>query len=300
MRLAQESAKLFHELGAPLFESVGYMFLATTANGWQQLQERAEVQRSFGVPVEEVDASRFEGLRTDECAGAVACWEDGVAEPGDVTAELVRRAADLGVDVRASRPSTRATTRTTSSWSLAEPRPRSSFRSCRSLRSAGSSSTWSRRRASAGPAHDDRGRDDVPLPPPQHAAPRHDGARPAVDQVMRSSTMPSSPTGALGSGIASSPLRVRRLSASAGLYDMTPDAHPLIGWAAGVYVASGFSGHGFHAVAGGGSCSCARAARARAAARSRPPYRWTLCGRGDLRRHLFSFEASVGMAGSYA
>ena len=100
VRLAQESAKLFHELGAPLFESVGYMFLATTANGWQQLQERAEVQRSFGVPVEEVDASRFEGLRTDDVAGAVACWEDGVAEPGDVTAELVRRAADLGVDVR--------------------------------------------------------------------------------------------------------------------------------------------------------------------------------------------------------
>jgi sarcosine oxidase subunit beta len=32
----------------------------------------------------------------------------------------------------------------------------------------------------------------------------------------------------------------------AGLYDMTPDAHPLIGWAGdGVYVACGFSGHGF-------------------------------------------------------
>ena len=32
----------------------------------------------------------------------------------------------------------------------------------------------------------------------------------------------------------------------AGLYDMTPDAHPVIGWAAeDVYVACGFSGHGF-------------------------------------------------------
>jgi sarcosine oxidase subunit beta len=32
----------------------------------------------------------------------------------------------------------------------------------------------------------------------------------------------------------------------AGLYDMTPDAHPLIGWAGDdVYVACGFSGHGF-------------------------------------------------------
>src|SRR6185437_5647501 len=32
----------------------------------------------------------------------------------------------------------------------------------------------------------------------------------------------------------------------AGLYDMTPDAHPVIGWAGnGVYVACGFAGHGF-------------------------------------------------------
>ena len=32
----------------------------------------------------------------------------------------------------------------------------------------------------------------------------------------------------------------------AGLYDMTPDAHPIIGWIGdGVYAACGFSGHGF-------------------------------------------------------
>ena len=32
----------------------------------------------------------------------------------------------------------------------------------------------------------------------------------------------------------------------AGLYDMTPDAHPIIGWVSdGVYAACGFSGHGF-------------------------------------------------------
>jgi sarcosine oxidase subunit beta len=32
----------------------------------------------------------------------------------------------------------------------------------------------------------------------------------------------------------------------AGYYDMTPDAHPIIGWVGeGVYAACGFSGHGF-------------------------------------------------------
>ena len=100
VRLAQESAKLFHELGSPLFEAVGYMFLATTDDGWSRLRERAAIQQSLGVPVEAVDPSRVRGLRTDDVAGAVACWEDGVAEPAAVTAELVRRAADLGVDVR--------------------------------------------------------------------------------------------------------------------------------------------------------------------------------------------------------
>ena len=36
------------------------------------------------------------------------------------------------------------------------------------------------------------------------------------------------------------------MRAWAGLYDMTPDAHPIIGPVAdGVYAACGFSGHGF-------------------------------------------------------
>jgi sarcosine oxidase, subunit beta len=43
---------------------------------------------------------------------------------------------------------------------------------------------------------------------------------------------------------AASGVVVRR--AWAGLYDMTPDAHPIIGWVReGVYAACGFSGHGF-------------------------------------------------------
>src|SRR5690348_13663925 len=100
VRLAQESAKLFRELGAPLFDAVGYMFVATTADGWDALRVRAEMQRGLGVLVEEVDPARVRGLRTDDLAGAVACWEDGVAEPAAVTAELVRRAVELGVELR--------------------------------------------------------------------------------------------------------------------------------------------------------------------------------------------------------
>ena len=52
------------------------------------------------MPVETVDASRIAGLNTDDVLGAVACWEDGVAEPAEVARELVRRAAELGVEIR--------------------------------------------------------------------------------------------------------------------------------------------------------------------------------------------------------
>ncbi|HEX6663676.1 MAG TPA: FAD-dependent oxidoreductase, partial [Gaiellaceae bacterium] len=98
--LARASLPLFTELGAPLFEQVGYLFLATSDEGWTELQARAEMQERLGVPVEEVDPARVAGLRTDDVHGAVACWEDGVAEPAAVTRELVRRAAELGVEVR--------------------------------------------------------------------------------------------------------------------------------------------------------------------------------------------------------
>ena len=52
VRLAQASVRLFRELGPPLFEQVGYLFLATSEDGLAELEERRELQASFGVPVE--------------------------------------------------------------------------------------------------------------------------------------------------------------------------------------------------------------------------------------------------------
>ena len=48
VRLARASVRLFEELGAPLFEQVGYLFLATTEAGLAELEERAAVQRELG------------------------------------------------------------------------------------------------------------------------------------------------------------------------------------------------------------------------------------------------------------
>jgi sarcosine oxidase, subunit beta len=246
VRLAQESGKLFRELGEPLFEAVGYMFLATSPDGWTRLRERAEMQRTLGVPVEEVDPARVTGLRTDDVVGAVACWEDGVAEPAAVTRELVRRAAAAGVDVR-ERTDARELARdvlvvASGAWSpgLVPELPVRAL--CRQL-------------VDVGPVPELPG--DLPMTIEDETTfhfrrrgetlrlamtepvPRWTSAEVVDDQLV------SDWRGRLAHRYppaAGAPI----VRAWAGLYDMTPDAHPIIGWVGdGVYAACGFSGHGF-------------------------------------------------------
>jgi sarcosine oxidase subunit beta len=246
VRLAQESAKLFRELGTPLFEPVGYMFLATSEEGWDRLRARAEMQRGLGVPVEEVDSSRVRGLQTEDVAGAVACWEDGVAEPAAVTAELVRRASDLGVDVR-ERSDARDVPHDVlvvacgaSSTELVPELPVRPL--CRQLVDVGPVADLPR---------------DLPMTIEDettfHFRRRGDTLRLAMTEPKPRWTAEELVDEEL---VADWRRRIAHryppavdapvVRAWAGLYDMTPDVHPLIGWARdGVYVACGFSGHGF-------------------------------------------------------
>jgi glycine/D-amino acid oxidase-like deaminating enzyme len=245
VRLAQESAKLFRELGSPLFEAVGYMFLATSDDGWERLRVRAEMQQSLGVPVEEVDPSRVRGLCTDDVTGAVACWEDGVAEPAAVTVELVRRAAELGVDVREqtdARDVPHDVLVVACGAASTELIPELPIRPlCRQL-------------VDVGPV------DDLPVDLPMtiedettfHFRRRGDTLRLAMTEPAPRWTSEE----VVDELVADCRRRLahrypsaegaRVVRAWAGLYDMTPDAHPIIGWAGErVYVACGFSGHGF-------------------------------------------------------
>jgi sarcosine oxidase, subunit beta len=246
VRLAQESAKLFRELGSPLFDAVGYMFLATSAAGWERLRARAEMQRGLGVPVEEVDASRVRGLRTDDVAGAVACWQDGVAEPAAVTAELVRRAVELGVDLREgtdARAVPHDVLVVACGAASTELIPELPVRPlCRQL-------------VDVGPLEDLP--EDLPMTIEDettfHFRRRGDTLRLAMTEQQPRWTREEVVDDALVADWRTrlahrypSALDAPVVRAWAGLYDMTPDAHPLIGWAAeGVYVACGFSGHGF-------------------------------------------------------
>jgi sarcosine oxidase subunit beta len=250
VRLAQASIRFFEELGSPLFEQVGYLFLATTPDGLAALDERRELQAELGVPVESVDPSYVEGLRTDDVLGACVCREDGVADPPAVTRELVRRALKLGVDVVEGKDA--ATVEgdvlviACGPWSaeLAATRgvelPVRPL--CRQLLETGelpslpedlpmvleAESTFHFRR---------RGSKLVlAMTDPE---PRW-GFDETVDESLfedRLARLHHRYQPAAEAGIE---------RAWAGLYDMTPDAHPILGEVAdGVYAACGFSGHGF-------------------------------------------------------
>jgi sarcosine oxidase subunit beta len=244
--LAQESGKLFRELGAPLVEAVGYLFVATTDDGAARLRARAEMQRELGVPVEDVDASRVRGLRVDDVVASVACWEDGVAEPGDVTRELVHRAAERGIDVRehtdARGVDGDVLVIACGAYSP-ELHPGLPVRPlCRQLVDVGPVADLPR---------------DLPMTVEEetgfHFRRRGETLRLAMTEPAARWTADAFVDDALVDdwrarlayrypSAAGAPI----VRAWAGLYDMTPDAHPIIGWIGdGVYAACGFSGHGF-------------------------------------------------------
>jgi sarcosine oxidase, subunit beta len=246
VRLARASIGFFQELGRPFFDQVGYLFFATTEEGLATLERRADLQRGLGVPVERVDPARIEGLKSDDVLGAVACWEDGVAEPADVARELVRRAAERGVEVREGSDARElegdllviaAGAFSAELWPGLPIRPL-----CRQL-------------VDVGPVTGVP--DDLPMileaetgfhfrrrgntlrlamnePTPRWTDREEVDEELVADWRERLARRYPSAAGA--------PL----VRAWAGLYDMTPDAHPIIGWVGdGVYAACGFSGHGF-------------------------------------------------------
>ena len=249
VRLAQASIRFFEELGPPLFEQVGYLFLATTEDGLAELEERRELQAELGVPVERVDPSFVEGLRTDDVLGAVNCATDGIADPSAVTRELVRRALKLGVEVRertdAATLEAELLVIACGPWSpeLAATRgvelPIRPL--CRQLLETGALELPEGLPMvlEAENGFHFRRRGDKLVVAMSDPEPRW-GFEEVVDESL------------IADRLARlhhryPPAAEAEIERSwAGLYDMTPDAHPILGEVAdGVYAACGFSGHGF-------------------------------------------------------
>jgi sarcosine oxidase, subunit beta len=249
VRLAQASIRFFEDLGPPLFEQVGYLFLATTEDGLAGLEERRELQAELGVPVERVDPSFVEGLRADDVLGAVNCTTDGVADPPAVTRELVRRALKLGVEVRegadAATIAADVLVIACGPWSAELAAKRGVELPIRPLcRQLLETSALEPPEdlpmvLEAETGFHFRRRGDKLVLAMHDPEPRW-GFEERVDESLIEDRLAR--------------LHHRYPPAAkatierswAGLYDMTPDAHPILGEVAdGVYAACGFSGHGF-------------------------------------------------------
>ena len=248
--LARESIAFLAELGPQFFRQVGYLFLATTEPGLADLEDRLALQTSLGVPVERVDPSVVHGLAVDDVIGATCCWSDGVADPGAVAHEVLRRAEALGVELLEHTPAETVAgdvlVIACGPWSpdLARTvgielpiRPL-----CRQLL------------------------ETSPLPELPAELPMVVEAetgfhfRRRGDRLVLAMSDPE-PRWTFDTTVDESLFgdRIERLlrrypsaegatieNAWAGLYDMTPDAHPIVGLVAdSVYAACGFSGHGF-------------------------------------------------------
>ncbi len=250
VRLAQASIRFFEELGAPLFEQVGYLFLATTEPGLAELEEQRELQAELGVPVDRVDPSFVEGLRTDDVLGAVLCATDGVADPPAVTRELVRRSLKLGVELRERTPAETIDADilviACGPWSAEVAATRGIDLPvrplCRQLLETSELPGLPERLPMVLEAESGfhfRRRGDRLVLAMADPEPRW-GFEERVDESLvddRLGRLDRRFPLALGATIDRS---------WAGLYDMTPDAHPVLGEVAdGVYAACGFSGHGF-------------------------------------------------------
>ncbi|MEB3238132.1 MAG: FAD-binding oxidoreductase [Candidatus Sericytochromatia bacterium] len=99
------------EMGVPaVFNQVGYMFMSTTEDNWQRMQQNVALQRSHGLDVglltpDEVRA-RVPHLRIDDLLGATWCPTDGIADPNDFLLGYLKRARELGVRVETERGAT--------------------------------------------------------------------------------------------------------------------------------------------------------------------------------------------------
>jgi sarcosine oxidase, subunit beta len=243
--LAQASIEFFRELGAPFFHQVGYLFLATTEDGLERLRARAELQRGLGVPVEDADVAEIRGLRSDDVVGAVICREDGVADPAGTARELVRRAAGRGVEVREhtdAREVDRDLLVAACAWRSVDLFPELPIR------------PLVRQLVDVGPVEVP---DSLPMVVEEETtfhfrlrdaclrlAYREPSARWSSDEVVDDALVDDVRERLAHRYPPAAGAPVER--AWAGLYDMTPDAHPIIGSVgADAYVAAGFSGHGF-------------------------------------------------------
>jgi sarcosine oxidase subunit beta len=108
IRFSLESLKTFEEFKDefgvdPEFRKVGYLFLATTEQEVEVFKENIRLQKKFGIPVEFLNpdeiGARWPYLRVDDVSGGTLCTWDGYAGPNEVLLGFASGAKRAGVKV---------------------------------------------------------------------------------------------------------------------------------------------------------------------------------------------------------
>src|SRR5450759_4051852 len=92
------------EVGHPIdFHQDGYLFLLSTPESVETFRKNVALQRSLGVDVQWLDpgeaVTRAPGLDADGVIGATFCQRDGIADPNGVTMGFAKAAQAAGVTV---------------------------------------------------------------------------------------------------------------------------------------------------------------------------------------------------------
>ncbi len=290
IRLSIESIGLFErfkeEVGADIdFHQDGYLFLLSTPASVEMFTANVALQRRLGVAVDWLDAAGAAalapGLVTDTVIGATFCQRDGIADPNGVTMGFARSAQAAGVTIVRDTEVTgvlvesgRITGVETSAGTIAAPVV---------VNAAGPHARAIGRMAGLEVPVDPYRRHIFIAQPPSPAR-RWDVPASRIMVIDFESTFYFHREGAgllFGMGDPQeaptfdlsvqwefleqiTPVAARRLPALtdapiarawAGLYEVTPDANPIIGAARdlpGFHLITGFSGHGFqHSPAAG-------------------------------------------------
>ncbi len=109
IRFSLESLKIFEqfeeEFGVnPEFRRIGYLFLGTSDWEIEAFKKSIRLQMKFGIPVEFLNSdeigSRWPYLRTDDVLGGTFCAWDGYAGPNEILSGFAGGAKRAGVKIR--------------------------------------------------------------------------------------------------------------------------------------------------------------------------------------------------------
>jgi len=108
IRFSLESLKTFEqfeeEFGVnPEFKRIGYLFLATTGSEMEVFKENVNLQKKFNIPVELLNPDEIRVcwpyLRMDDISGGTFCPWDGYAGPSEVLSGFATGARRAGVKI---------------------------------------------------------------------------------------------------------------------------------------------------------------------------------------------------------